>query len=535
MMAVRLLCCALAGAFCVSSAGHAQTRCTPPRPIAVGSGWEEYLRTLQVLGKVPMQSWTVRSFTPRQFAALTPTDSSLPWANSMVPAARCRGAVSLQARPVEARLIYNSSFPFGGNDGAVWAGRGATAVLSGGLVMSAGPVWVQLEPVAFIAQNAAFALKPNGLSGDRAFADWITPDRIDLPQRFGDGAYHRLDPGNSSIAIDARWITFGVSTQNQFVGPATDHPILYGTNAAGFPHGFIQSSEPLSVPFVGWVHGRLSYGALSESRYSAFADSGYARITSSFVGTFRPALFPNLEVGAGRVFVVLYDDYRVDRADVLRPFGQLLNSAAPELAGDQLVSIFARVAFPTSGFEAYGEFGREDASADMRDFLLMPDHDAAYLIGFRKAWLRPASTVVVRMEILNTRVTHLALASTQAPWYVHSAVRQGFTNRGQVLGSKSAYGGGGAIATFERYQRDGRWRFTWERLHVAENRKARAPDLIDNDIAHAFGASVLRFGRRADIELGAQLVYEFNRYFGGDAMNLRTSLSVSRMSLRPSR
>jgi GT2 family glycosyltransferase len=508
------------------SRAHGQESCREmPMPVVVGSEWEHYLRTLQALGNVSPQPWTLRPFTTRQWRELVPSDTALPWSTPV--RSRCAGPLSFAILPVEANVMFNSAFPFGRNDGSVWAGRGVTAAATAGFVSSYGPLTVVLAPVAFVAQNASFAIQPNGQSGPLAFGDWRYPILIDQPQRFGDGVYGRVDPGQSRAEIDLRWITTGLSFANQFSGPATDHPILLGNNAAGFPHLFAQTSTPLRVPGIGRFHTRVYYGSLAESEYSSLAGSGHSRLASGFIAIYQPSLAPVLELGASRFFQVLQPRLRLTKDELLRPFSGLLSSADPTIPADQLASIFARVVFPSSGTELYLEFGREDANADLRELVYFGDHDSAYLLGFRKAWRRDSSVLSVRTEILNSRVTHLALSSAQAAWYLNSSVPQGFTHRGQVLGSAAAYGGGGAVVAVERYDRRGRWRATWDRIQLAENRAAGPPDLHTNDVAHVLGFSTLRFGDRVDYDLSAQVVYEFNRHFSRDAFNLHLGVKFS--------
>lgn len=527
----RLQIMVAAGAL-LPGAGEAQDRCPAAvRPVQVGSEWEQYLRVLQNIGVIRGEPWTIRAFTARQTRAMVPTDSTLPWPASAI-STRCAGRLRVSRLPVELDATYNTTYPYGGNDGPVWAGRGLTVAGTAGLVGTLGPLTVILAPTAFAAQNSGFRMQANGLTGPMQFADWRFPARIDLPQRFGDGAYAEVSPGQSSAELDLRVMALGFSTANQYWGPATDHPILLGNNAAGFAHAYVQTATPLHLKWIGHVHGRVFYGSLGESPYSALADSSFVRLASGLVGVLQPVILPNVEIGFARFFQTLQRTLRFTTAELARPFGGLFNSAAPELAGDQLVSIFGRIQFPESGLEAYVEFGREDASQDMRDFLLMPDHDASYLLGLRKVWRRPSDIVAIRAEVLNTRVTHLALASSQDPWYVHSKVLQGFTHRGQVLGAPAAYGGGGSLLAIDRYDRRGRTTIRWDRVQLAERIDERAPDLPENDVAHVLGMNRLRFGVRADVEWGLAAVYEFNRHFASDVFNLQATARISAPSLR---
>jgi hypothetical protein len=486
---------------------------------------------------VSAQPWTIRAFGPKQSAALVPRDTTLPWGTiSPRGPVGCIGRAAYVVLPARAQLIHNAAFPFGKNDGAIWAGRGLTAAADGGVSAALGPLTVTIAPTVFATQNASFPLAPNGGVGNSAYADWRNPQEIDSPQRFGDGAYTVIDPGQSSLRLDFLGTAIGVSTENQYWGPATDHPIITGNNAAGFPHLFVGSARPFRIWRLGSAHGRMFWGRTSQSKYSPLADTSATRLASGIVAVFQPRFLPGFEIGGARFFHVLQDRFRLDGGELLRPLGALLKISrarqlgtptGDEFAENQLGSIFFRLMLPSDAFELYGEYGREDHNWDLREFWLMPDHDAAYLMGARKAWRRRSDILSVRAEILNSRVSHLALASSQVPWYVHATVRQGHTNRGQPIGSAAGQGGGASVLAFDRYTREGRVTLSWERLQLGESRMLRAPNLFGNDVAHVWSASRLRFGRRLDVEGGLSAIYEINRHLRGDAFSLRTTLSVA--------
>src|SRR5690606_13662364 len=102
------------------------------------------------------------------------------------------------------QVSYNSAFPYGGDDGPIWAGKGITLALNGGAAVQFGPLSASLAPVVFSSQNASFPLTPKGREPPEAFRDPRTPDFIDLPQRFGERAYSRIDPGQSTVRLDLR-------------------------------------------------------------------------------------------------------------------------------------------------------------------------------------------------------------------------------------------------------------------------------------------------------------------------------------------
>src|SRR6476469_10516372 len=137
------------------------------------------------------------------------------------------------------------------------------------------------------------------------------------------------------------------------------------------------------------------------------------------------------------------------------------NSTRPD---NQIASLFARWAFPQSGVEMYGELGREDNAWDMRDLMLEPDHDMAYMLGLSRVWRRPAGRLfVVRGELLNTAISHLSRVRWQAPPYIHFPIILGHTQDGQLLGAPSGYGGGAAALHVDVYSPASRLTFTWRR------------------------------------------------------------------------
>jgi hypothetical protein len=540
---------ALAVVFSVSIASFLQAQSCGPGgssvPILVGSEWEQYVRSLQVSGAVPLQPWTLREFTFRQAAKLSPRDTTAPWAAATPEFARrtCIGVLSAFVLPLHAQMIENSGFPLSYNDEAVWAGRGLTVAADGGAGIVAGPISATFAPVVFSSQNANFAIKANGFTDKQRFADWRNPRAIDLPQRFGDRTYTQFDFGQSSVRLDLPLLALGVSTANQFFGPAYEHPIILGNNAAGFPHVFLGSSEPIRIWPIGAIHGRLFWGKLAESEFSSLADSGYSRLGSGITGVFQPQGIPGLEIGLTRFFHVLQRNFKLSRTEILRPFGAIFSLARGRQTGtpagdepdNQLSSVFARFVLPNSGLEVYGEFGREDRNFDLREFFYFLDHESAYLLGLHKVWKRDGTERMrsFRAEVLNSRVTHLALSSHQSPWYIHGRVPEGHTNRGQALGSAAGYGGGASMLALEQYDRRGYWRLEWQRMQFADARDvSQVPDLFRSDVAHMVEASALRFGRRADVELGVTGVYEFNRYLEKDAASVRLMLSVRQASKR---
>jgi hypothetical protein len=190
-------------------------------------------------------------------------------------------------------------------------------------------------------------------------------------------------------------------------------------------------------------------------------------------------------------------------------------------ATNQLASAFVRWVLPKSGFEIYGEFGREDHAWDMRDMLLEVDHISSLGIGFRKAWLRSVSEVVaLRGEILDFRIPVLWRHRNQGATYFHPIIRQGHTHRGQLLGAEIGVGSSQAL-TLEVAHRSaaGGFRASWS---SALRRDGSAPGMRP-DVQHVAGLEKSFFRGPLELAIGLGGAYEFNRDFSRDARNYQAT------------
>jgi hypothetical protein len=231
----------------------------------------------------------------------------------------------------------NSAYPFGSNDGAVWAGKGLTAWAQAGFAVRWGPFSASLAPIAFRSQNAEFDLMSNGQIGSLQFADGQFPLEIDRPQRFGEGAYARIDPGESTLRVDVAGIGAGISTASQWWGPTTEFPYILGNNAGGFPHFFIGTSKPANIG-IGTAHARIVYGQLSQSRYSPVTGRDYfessdnpgkLRFMAGVVGTAQIKGIRGFEIGGARFFHAALDSNGIQGSDIALPWQNLLKSRLP--------------------------------------------------------------------------------------------------------------------------------------------------------------------------------------------------------------
>jgi len=504
--------------------------------VFVGSEMERYLRVLQVAGGAPLYPWTVRGLSTRELDRAMPLDSLHPWARRYrLEADTGRGVRVRQVRP-RAQLFFNSAFPHGGADGPVWVGRGATMAVEGGVQVEKGPLSLTLAPIAFVAQNVGFDLMPNTHEGALKYADGLYPTAVDAPQRFGEEAYARIDPGQSTLRLDARGVALGISTANQQWGPATDNPLVLGNNAAGFAHVFAGTARPVNV-WVGTLHGRFVWGSLQQSEWSPQVD-GDRRFLAAAAFTFSPRGAPGLELGGARVFLAPWPAGGLGSDELLQPFqglfkGSLSRSIREDIDSvgvNQLASVFFRWVHTRAGVELWGEFAREDHSYDLRDFILQPDHSSAYTLGGRKVWRRGERIRALRAEVLNARVTHLSQVRGESPFYIHATVRQGHTQRGQFLGSPSAFAGLGSVVAFDSYGPGGRWSVSWNQTVRDSFQPPPGSSGTSGgvDAMHSLQAERLFSRGKFELTAGGAAVYQLNRNFADDAFNLSLIFKVSR-------
>ena len=494
--------------------------------IFAGGELENYLRYLQTLGEVPLYPWGARAFSPVELDHLVPADTAHPWAARYDFATRPSFA---WVTPV-AHARINTTFPFGYNEGPVWAGRGLTLDVEGGFAVRRGVLSLTVAPLAFVAQNARFTLMSNGLTGALAYADGSRPYEIDRPQRFGDGVYARIDPGQSTLRVDWHAIAAGVTTANQYWGPATEFPIMLGNNAPGFPHAFLGTAQPVDL-WLFRVHGRLIWGRLSQSAFSPETTAAGIRFGTGIVLDFTSRWVPGLELGATRFSHQPWPAGGPSLSDLLHMLrtGEG-NGTTNALEDNQLATAFFRWVLPHSGFEVYGEYGRDDYNADFRDFIEEPDHIGGYTIGFRKATRRrDGRLLAVRAEIQNLQFSRLAQGRGWAPFYTHTRVRQGHTQLGQVLGSEAGVGGAGGVVAIESYSPRGRWTWSWTRIlrqQRGDPSGAGPPDARGVDVQNALAVERLAFRGRYDLLARATAIYELNRDFTHDAFNLNLIVGV---------
>jgi len=420
---------------------------------------EEYYRRLQLMGSIDSTlSFSIRPLSNavlQQRDIFNPEPESQPTVSSF---ANNEGYIRLL--PVEWKGQAVSTYPYGWNDGPMIPARGFQTYLSAGLYAKYKFLSIQFRPEVVTAQNSSFDTYYG--QNEHDWQIWWTryANMIDAPERFGSGSYTKAFLGQSSIRFNFDPISFGVSTENLWWGPGRRNSLLMSNTAPGFLHATINTTRPIKTA-IGSFEGQLVGGKLKASGYTPkeLTNDDYHeeyywpkptdwRYFSGLVATYQPKWVPGLSVGYVHVFTVNNRDMGGKIGDYLPFFSSGSTSEQVDIndptfvsdveAQDVNISIFARWVVPSVQFEIYGEYARNDRSWDLRDLTVSPNHSRSYLLGVNK--LVPLQNQSGDMLQISAEVTQLEPARSvtlrdTGPMYQHYIVRDGYTNRGQLLGA----------------------------------------------------------------------------------------------------
>ncbi|HSJ32639.1 MAG TPA: capsule assembly Wzi family protein [Longimicrobiales bacterium] len=336
----------------------------------------------------------------------------------------------------ELLVVGNSAYPHDWNEGVLWSGRGLSTALSAGVAAQWGAFSAALAPVVTWQSNSEFDILPQPEPDHSEYGSaWSTA--IDLPQRFGAGSFARIDAGQSYARVDVRGFGAGVSTENIRWGPSLRNPLLLSGTAGGFAHAFVETARPVDI-WIGDLELQLFWGRLTESEYFDDDPDNDHRMLAGLLLALQPRVFEGLTVGAGRLQALTWWP-ELSLADVvIGPYRDVSSNPQDRRGDNQLITAFFRFATAPDGLEAYGEWAREDHWDGWSGLLRNLDASQAWTLGLQK---------VVRLDAnalrLNAEVSHLSDAlpirfaqrDGGVGFYTNTAVRQGHTHRGQLLGA----------------------------------------------------------------------------------------------------
>lgn len=360
--------------------------------------------------------------------------------------------------PVTILTQYTTHHPFSLNDGAMIPAKGFETMASAGVYAKIGPLSIQFRPEFVCAENKPF----DGFPEAHPVAVWSAyyefNANIDLPERFGDVPYTRFFWGQSSIRLNLGPASIGLSNENLWWGPGFRNSLLMSNTTPGFTHLTLNTTRPVKTP-IGSFEAQLIAGRLESSGYYLPVpdtnNPGYRsyymqpkpsdwRYMNGVVFTWQPRWVQGLFLGATRVFEVYRKDMGTKFSDYLPVILPLSKERSGEQVSEdsksnQIASVFLRWLWQKERAEIYIEFGRDDHAWNLRDFFLEPEHSSAWIAGFRKMIPfnhKPEQYIQVAVELTHLENSRVGmLYRTSGPWYLHSVVKQGYTQMGQLLGA----------------------------------------------------------------------------------------------------
>lgn len=528
-----------------------QSNCYGQR-IDVNDNYLDYLEVLTIDG-ILSPPRGILSFSNRDYALFHTLDSlkQHPWTGApspINPAIIKRGRFQIIPHDPTFRTYWQSLEPGGRHDGPVWQGRGFTNDISGGIYLQYGILSGSFRPHLMFNQNRYYALSPYQNTAEKS--KYAYPlSRIDWPQRFGDHAFWSTDWGHSYIRADYRGWAAGFSNELMRWGPSRQNAILMDSNAPGFRHFFLSTSEPKNI-YIGHLKAKLIWGKLLESKYFDQNSANDERYLTGLTLSFNPEPVPGLTLGINRIFYKTIPPEGIPPSDLYKVFESFTKvnlTKATNLGGtdlsDQMVSLFGRWTFPKSGLEIYGEWARTDHSWNWRNFIAEPEHSRGYTIGFRKTF---NLNMQRRILSINAELTQLETNKTGAfrpnpPFYVHSYANQGYTNRGQLLGAAIGPGGNSQYIGASLFFEKGRIKVFAQRATLNNDFLYGSDAMLDENIQSPdnpkyllhntelrFGASLLYFYRQFETEIGLTYRREMNDdyIYKNDQNHLGLSLAL---------
>lgn len=348
---------------------------------------------------------------------------------------------------------YNTLAPYGQNDGALWQGRGYNTSFTTGIRLESYGFELTFKPQLSFSQNKAFELVENSAYFTNKYAyiwGYGSNRGVDAPQRFGDKAFFTYDWGDSEVRWTLHSFTAGFGTQAIWLGPAWQNPLLHSNNAASyskFDFGFRRTA--IIIPGLDWnlgdIETRLWIGKLSESDYFDEDESNNHNQITGMTFSYMPSFLPGLTLGINKICLSKWKDSEFYK--YVNPFYGMKGAAEGNEVEDQKISIILDWLVPKGGIDVYAEFGFDDHINNhdtVNSYTTHYWHTFTYTFGLKKE-IPVSKPKNIRGEIIfEWNNTEMSQDFQMQWWYnfgFHHAITQGYTNKGQWLGSGIGYGG----------------------------------------------------------------------------------------------
>ena len=357
---------------------------------------------------------------------------------------------------------FNTAAPYGQNDGALWQGRGYNTSLTTGARIEGYGFELTFKPMVTFSQNLGFEIMPSSYDSQYGYIWGYTKNiGIDAPQRFGNTAFWNYDWCDSEIRWKFYNFTAGFGTQSVWIGPSWKNAMLGSNNAPSYPKFDIglQKTE-IIIPRIDWnigfIDAKIIIGYLSESDYFDDNENNNHNMISSFIFSYAPSFIPGFTVGAAKICLTKWGN---DFWKYINPFYN--SNDVYGIGEDQKMSIFLDWNIYSVGLELYGEIGIDDylQNGFIHGGIRYPFDTLMWTAGLKKTF-SISKTKSIYGELI-TEVTFMELPRNKGKqcYYAfnfHHQISQGFTQKGQYIGTFLGNGGNSQIIQLNVYYPKGK-------------------------------------------------------------------------------
>lgn len=347
---------------------------------------------------------------------------------------------------------FNSKLAISANDGSLIPALGMQHRLSVGALFRFNNWSLQLQPEFIHAANTA----PQAFNGNPFDGNYFSRyymyylNKIDNLNQFGTAPLSHFFLGQSSLRYNAGNVSFGLSSENIWWGPARKNSLVMTNNAPGFVHGSIQSLMPIETR-LGDIEFQVIYGGLMQTPFEPqdhqimrniwqggiAVKSTQSRSLLGYNFVISPKGAENLSIGLTGAHYFYTGPTNIQSNEIVRSYENKPSSGA-------LGSLFVRYKMPNELAEVYAEYGRANQLA-MPWNLIGDTIPTGYTIGFRKGfnatrkghlWL---SAELTQLQLPDARLIFDESSPSSTPktnsWYTHPYIAQGYSNWGQSMGA----------------------------------------------------------------------------------------------------
>lgn len=388
--------------------------------------------------------------------------------------------ISVKIYEIENSNSYNTAAPFGQNDGAFWQGKGYNTAFSTGLRVEGFGFELTVRPQLSFSQNKEFEYLVDGyynpVFAEKASAFGYVWGACDAPQRFGNDSFWTYDWGDTEVRWSWYGFTLGFGTQSVWLGPAFENPLLHSNHAASYPKIDIGLRRTqIIIPYLNWylgdIEARMWAGRLEESEYFDNDESNNYRLLTGFSVSYNPPFIKGLSIGVNKMTMCKWNN--PDRIYYLNPFFNTNTLTGNDNRGEDMkASITVDWLFEKVQLEIYSEIGFDDFLSNgfkFYEYARFPLHTITYTVGLKKAFTHSEAHQIKGLLAFEWNCTEASQDYQMWPgsgynFGFHGQINQGYTNKGQWLGSGIGYGGNSQYLSYTLFSKHG-----YEKFFIGRN------------------------------------------------------------------